>query len=109
VRIKWFILGAVFFSACGVANIQFPYKWFYASPIAVWEFPAGKLLGAKPEDDKLLSDCKPTQAADGKLVQKCAVVFLDELEKLIVDYKQTKQRVIDLEKRCQNSLSSIEK
>lgn len=103
-KFLWFMLGAIFFAACGAANIQFPYKWFHVSPISVWEFPQGKLLGAKPEDDKLLSDCKPTQTADGKLVQKCAVVFLDELEKLIVDYKQTKQRVIDLEKGCNNKV-----
>jgi hypothetical protein len=75
-------------------------KWFHASPIAVWDFPQAKLLGAKPEDDKLLSDCKPVTNAEGKQVQKCGVIFLDALESLIVDYKQTKQRVIDLERGC---------
>lgn len=100
-RLAWFTLGAVFFTACGGAAINFPYRWFYPTPIAVWEYPGAKLLGAKPEDDKLLSDCKPTTNAEGKQVQKCGVIFLDELEKLVIEYKQDKQRIIDLEKRCQ--------
>jgi hypothetical protein len=99
-RLAWFTLGCFLFVACAATPITFPYKWFYPSPVAVWEFPGAKLLGAKPEDDKLLSDCKPAQGADGKLVQKCGVVFLDEMERLIIDYKQTKQRVIDLERGC---------
>ena len=103
-RAYWFILGAIFFSACGAAQINFNYKWYYPSPIAIWDFPGGKLLGDKPENDKLLADCKPVTVPgeDGKpkTVQKCAVVFLDEFERLVIDYKQTKQRVIDLERQC---------
>ncbi len=99
-RVFWFGLGAVFFAACGAANIAFPYRYYFGSPVAVWDFPAGKLLGDKPENDRLLSECKPVKNAEGKTVQKCGVIFLDELEKLIIDYKQSKQRIIDLERKC---------
>lgn len=108
IRLRWFVFGAVFFTACAAANIQFPYKWFYVSPITIWNIDSGKLIGAKPEDDRQLTDCKPIKNAEGKMVQKCAVVFLDELEKLIIDYKQSKQRIIDLEKKCPAKLLTIE-
>lgn len=98
-RIGWFCLGAVFFVSCGVAQINFPYQFFHASPIGVWEFPAGKLLGARPGTDKELLECKPTERDEqGRLIQKCVVVLYPELNKLIADYKQTKQALIDCQK-----------
>lgn len=99
-RVIYFLLGCMVFVSCAAAQINFPLKWYHASPVAVWDFPSGKLLGEKPEDDKLLADCVPTKNADGKLVQKCGVVFLSDLESLIIDYKQSKQRIIDLERQC---------
>lgn len=99
-RVLWFSLGALFFVACGTAQIKFPYQFFHASPIAVWDFPGGKLLGAREGSDKRLIECKPTEKdAEGRLIQKCVVVLYSELNRLVADYKQTKQALIDCQKK----------
>lgn len=91
-----FALGALFFAACGTAEVKFPYKWFHLSPISTWEVERGELVG---DGVRLpLKDCKPRRDAQGKLVQVCAVVFYDELNRVIVDYKQTKQALVDCQR-----------
>lgn len=98
-RLGWFMLGAVFFAACGTAQIKFPYQFFHVSPIGVWEFPAARLLGARQGTDKNLIECKPTEKDDqGRLIQKCVVVLYPELNRLVTDYKKTKQDLIDCQR-----------
>lgn len=91
-----FVFGAMFFVACGVADIPFKYKFFHISPIQVWDFPNGSLIGDGVR--QLLKDCKPVKNSEGKLVQRCVVVFYSELNKLVADYKNTKQQLIDCQR-----------
>lgn len=98
-RIGFFLLGAIFFFSCGTA-VTFKYKFYNVTPINVWDYPNATLLGAKSSDDLPLKECKPVKNSAGKYVQKCVVVFYSELNKLIIDYKETKQKNIDLERRC---------
>jgi hypothetical protein len=94
-----FILGAMFFTACGTATVPFPYKFFHVSPIEVWDHDEGKLKGADPKFDHDLKDCKPTRLNEkGQLIQECVVVFYEELNDLVDDYKTTKQQLIDCQK-----------
>lgn len=98
-RALWFSLGAVFFAACGTAEIKFPFRFHHASPINVWEYPNGKLLGAREGTDRELRDCKPTRRdSQGRLIQECVVVFYSELNKIVADYKKTKQDLIDCQR-----------
>lgn len=87
--------------ACAASPV-FPYRFYHVTPAAVWEFPNGKLLGEKPQDDHVLSDCKPVPGVDpnGKpiVVQKCVVMFYDELRTLVIDYKTTKQQLADCQR-----------
>lgn len=94
----YFILGALFFSACSLSDVRFAYPFYHASPIAVWELSSGKLLGAKPENDRRLEECKPVKNAEGKMVQRCLVMFYQDFEKLVADYKKTKQELIDCQR-----------
>lgn len=87
--LKWFILGALFFSACGTAAISFPYKFYHISGNSY----SGVLLGPTKNDDIIFTECKPSA---GK--QKCVVIFYTELAKIISDYKETKQNLIDCQK-----------
>lgn len=93
--------------SCAAAPV-FPYRFFHASPAAVWDFPTGKLLGEKPQDDRLLTDCKPVFGVDpqGKpvTVQKCVIMFYDELKSLIIDYKKTKTDLDSCQKGQKNGL-----
>lgn len=91
-----FVLGAIFFAACGTAEIKFPYKFFHVSPIQAWEFPNGELRGDKVRYE--LKRCKPVKNSEGKLEQQCVVVFYDELNKFVADYKNTKQALIDCQR-----------
>lgn len=96
-----FVLGLTIFTACAAAPIVFPFKWWHVQPSAVWQAPSGKLLSEKPEDDKPLSFCMPTKNSEGKDVQQCVVMSYAELNALIKDYKDTKQKLID----CQRGAS----
>lgn len=89
--LSFFILGAIFFTACGSAAIKFQYKYFHLSGNPY----TGTLLGPTEKDDIPFTECKPVNNK-----QKCVVVFYTELTSLIQDYKQTKQELIDLQKRC---------
>lgn len=91
-----FLLGAVFFAACGTAEIRFPYKYFHISPANTWEKSDGKLLGDGITYE--LSKCKPVKNSEGKSVQQCVVMFYSELNKAIADYKTTKQQLIDCQR-----------
>lgn len=95
-----FLLGAVFFTTCGSSKeVIFNYKWFHVQPAAVWDFPNGKLLGFQTSDDMELRECKPKRKNDkGELIQECVVVFYKELNSVIKDYKETKQKLIDCQK-----------
>jgi hypothetical protein len=91
-------MGALFFVACGTASIPFRYKYYHVSPGAIWEINGAKLLGQNASDDLDFVDCKPRRASDGKIVQKCVVMTYEELTKLVQDYKQTKQELIDCQR-----------
>lgn len=93
-----FAIASLMLVACAGAEIIFPYKWFHVSPAGVWEYPQGKLLSEKQEDDKPLSFCRPTKNQEGKDVQQCVVMPYAELNLLISDYKGTKQQLIDCKK-----------
>jgi len=108
--LKNFMLGFILglgLIGCAASPI-FPYKFFHASPANIWEFPEGKLIGEKPQDDKLLSDCRPVPGVDpqGKpvMVQKCVVMFYDELKNLVIDYKKTKSDLDTCQKGQKNGL-----
>lgn len=87
--------------ACAATPV-FPYHFYHLSPSNAWDLPGGKLLGATPQDDHALSECRPVPGKDpqGKpvTVQRCAVVFYSELNSFISDYKQTKSDLIDCQK-----------
>lgn len=92
-----FFLGGLTFVACGtLGDVKFPYKFFHVSPIQTWDIQAGKLVGQGVQYD--LSRCKPVKNSEGKLVQQCVVVFYSELNKVIADYKNTKQALIDCQR-----------
>jgi hypothetical protein len=94
----YFILGGVFFFGCATA-INFNYKFYHVIPTGAWDYPNGRLLGAKESDDYDLSRCKPVRKNEnGQLVQECVVVFYSELNKIISEYKQTKQALIDCQR-----------
>jgi hypothetical protein len=97
-RIAFFILGAVFYISCATA-IKFSYRFYHITPAGVWDYPNGRLLGAKESDDYDLSRCKPVRKNEkGQLIQECVVVFYTELNKLVAEYKQTKQALIDCQR-----------
>lgn len=97
-KLFYFILGAIFFFGCGTAA-TFNYKWYHVTPTGAWDYPNGRLLGATQSDDFDLSRCKPVRRNEkGQLIQECVVVFYSELNRLIADYKTTKQQLIDCQK-----------
>ena len=87
--------------ACA-ATPTFNYKFYHVTPAAVWQTPAAKLLGEKPQDDRALTECAPVPGTDpnGKPIvdQRCVVMFYDELRALVTDYKDTKQKLIDCQR-----------
>lgn len=97
-RIGFFILGALFFVSCAGA-VTFNYKFYHVTPTGAWDYPNGRLLGAKESDDYDLSRCKPVRKNEkGQLVQECVVVFYTELNRLVADFKKTKQELIDCQR-----------
>jgi len=88
---KVILLCAFFLIACGAAQIRFPYAFYHLSGNTY----SGTLLGPTDKDDKPFSECSPV---NGK--QKCVVVFYTELNALIKDYKETKQALSDLQRKC---------
>jgi hypothetical protein len=95
-NLGFFLLGAIFFAACGTAEIPFKYKFFHLSPMRAWEYPGGELIGQGVKHP--LTDCKPFKNNKGEIVQKCVVVFYEELNKFVKDYKNTKQQLIDCQR-----------
>jgi hypothetical protein len=97
-RFFYFLLGAVFFFSCAGA-VSWPYRFYHITPTGVWDFPNARLLGAKESDDYDLSRCKPTRKNNkGQLIQECVVVFYPELNRLVADYKKSKQDLIDCQR-----------
>lgn len=88
---KIILICAFFLIACGAAQIRFPYKFYHLSQNPY----TGTLLGPTDKDDKPFTECKPVA---GK--EKCVVVFYTELTALIKDYKETKQALSDLQRKC---------
>lgn len=85
-RLKPFFLGlGIGLVATACAGITFNYKFFHLSGNNF----AGTLLGQQQSEDVPFSQCRPV---NGK--QQCVVVFYSELNRLIVDYKQTKSDLI---------------
>lgn len=87
---KYFIFGisiGLMVTAC--AGVVWPYKFYHLSGNNF----SGTLLGPKETDDIAFSECRPV---NGK--QRCVVVFYTELQKLVTDYKQTKQALYDCQR-----------
>lgn len=69
------------------ATPGFNYKWYGIDPAA------GKLLGPTEQDDLPLARCQ----GDAQQAGKCAVMFIDDFERLRTDYIQLKVQL----KECQ--------
>jgi len=82
-----FVLGCSLI-ACAAAPV-FPYKFFHLTGNNF----AGTLLGPAEGDDIPFRICTPV---NGK--QQCVVILYSELNKLVVDYKATKQALIDCQR-----------
>jgi hypothetical protein len=80
------ILGLLVLAACASA---FPYKWYGIDP------GAGVLLGKTPKDDLPISVCSPDDVQKGK----CAVMLVDEFDRLRNDYTALKERLKACEKK----------
>ena len=74
-------IGFLFLVAASCA--AFPYKWYGIDP------SASKLLGPSPGDDLPLANCQGSDGQKGK----CAVLFIEEFERLMTDYVETKNRL----------------
>jgi hypothetical protein len=83
------ILGVVL---VGCVSVSFPYRWYYPS-LNSYE---GTLLGDKPSNDLDASQC----ARNGNGGYGCIVMLKSEFKAMYNDYLETKQRLIDLERRC---------
>lgn len=79
-------VGLISFMACASA---FPYKWYGIDP------ETSKLLGATPAEDKPLSVCQGDETQKGK----CAVILIDEFDRLRNDYIALKERL----KKCEGA------
>lgn len=88
---KLIFVCAFFLIACGAAQIRWPYRHYHLSGNPY----TGTLLGPTEKEDKPFTECKPV---NGK--EKCVVVFYTELAALIKDYKETKQALSDLQRKC---------
>ena len=75
-------------AASSCATPQFNYKWYGIDP------SAGKLLGPTEADDLSLSLCQ----GDAQQQGKCAVMFVDEFDRLRTDYISTKIRLEECER-----------
>lgn len=74
-------LGFVFLVAASCA--AFPYKYYGIDP------SASKLLGPTPRDDLPLANCQGVDGQKGK----CAVLFIEEFERLMIDYTEIKNQL----------------
>lgn len=84
-RALFVMLGLIIFAACASA---FPYKWYGIDP------EMGTLLGAKPKDDLPLKVCQGDSVQQGK----CAVMLIDEFDRLRNDYLSAVERLKACEK-----------
>lgn len=66
----------------------FPYKWYGIDP------DAGVLFGKTNKEDLPLTVCAPDQTQKGK----CAVILIDEFDRLRNDYAAMKERLKACEK-----------
>lgn len=85
-KVAVMMLGLLAFIACASA---FPYKWYGIDP------EAGKILGPVPAEDKPLSVCQGDDLQKGK----CAVMLIDEFDRLRNDYIALKERL----KKCEGA------
>jgi len=74
-------------SSC--ATPEFNYRWYGIDPAE------GKLLGPVESMDLPLTMCQGDEQQKGK----CAVLFIDEFDRLRTDYIQMKVRLKDCEKQ----------
>lgn len=79
-KISFVISTFLLLAACASA---FPYKWYGIDP------GTGVLLGRTPKEDLPLTTCSPDQAQKGK----CAVMLIDEFDRLRNDYVSLKRRL----------------
>lgn len=79
--------------SCG-ATAKFPFRAYGLLPNSF----EGKLISpTTPNGDLDLNDCKP----DDKVKGKCLVMLREEFFKLKSDYLDIKQKLLDLQKKCQ--------
>lgn len=79
-RVIFVIFMFLLLAACASA---FPYRWYGIDP------EMGLLLGSTPKDDLPLTTCSPDQTQKGK----CAVMLVDEFDRLRNDYALIKKRL----------------
>lgn len=71
----------------------FPYRWYGIDP------DKQILLGKTPQEDLPLSTCSPDQKSKGK----CAVFLIEDFERMRNDHIILKEKVKELEKKCETS------
>jgi hypothetical protein len=77
----WLVPGCLLLVAASCA--AFPYKYYGIDP------SASKLLGPSPRDDLPLANCQGVDGQKGK----CAVLFIEEFERLMIDYTEIKNQL----------------
>jgi hypothetical protein len=82
-----FIAGVTVVACSGLP--KFPYKHYSLAAVAY----DGSLLGPKPENDRNLKECAPTELDKAP----CQVIFTKDLLKLKADYLETKVKLISCE------------
>lgn len=92
---KWFALGFLLstcvWTACGLVGIR------YYTMDGV-DYSGGKLLGPKPKEDRVFSDCQPRQDDQNP----CVVMFREDFMNLKTDYYDMNNRLEECERRCRN-------
>jgi len=87
---KWAFLAGWWVCLILVGCAGFTFRYYGLEGV---RYEDGKLLGAEPKDDLPFSACAP----DGRVKQKCVVMFVSEFFKLKTDYEDTKEQL----KQCQ--------
>lgn len=74
---------ALFLVAMSSCASAFPYKWYGIDPAR------GVLLGKTEAEDIPLTTCQPDDVQKGK----CAVMLVDDFDRMRTDYATTKERL----------------
>lgn len=90
---KTLMFFCVFLLAGGSCASTFPYKFYN---IELPSYEKGKLIGEDPDDDLPISNCQPDETNKGK----CTIFLINEHERFVTDYIETKDRL----KQCEEQL-----